>query len=54
MKIYVAAVEGLRKRKDRLKLILPPKLVEKTKFGSQLFRFVKTFVPNYGFDALLC
>ncbi len=45
------------KRKDRMKLSLPPKLVEKTSLGlgSQLlFPFVKIFIPGYAFDGLLC
>jgi prephenate dehydrogenase len=29
VKIYVAAVEALRKTEDRMKLSLPPKLMEK-------------------------
>jgi len=38
--MYVAVVEALKKRKEGMKLSLPPKLVEKV-VGSQLFRFVK-------------
>jgi hypothetical protein len=39
LKIYVEAVVALRK--EGIKLNIPPKLVEKNLFGSQLFCFVK-------------
>jgi hypothetical protein len=46
VKIYVAAVHRRSgKRKHRMKLSLPPKSVEKPKFGSQLFLFVKFSFP---------
>ncbi len=37
MKIYVAAVEAQPKAKDRMKLSLPPKLMEKTSLGPSYF-----------------
>jgi hypothetical protein len=54
VKIYVAAVEALReKRKERMNLRLPPKLVEKLVWIPGI-SFCKIFIPSYGFDALLC
>ncbi len=54
VKTYVAVVEALRKKKrHRMKLSLPPKLV-KNWFGAQLFCFVKFSFPNYALDSLLC
>ncbi len=54
MKIYVAT-EWRRsgKRKDRMKLSLPPKLVEKLVWVPVL-SFCKIFIPSYTCDALLC
>jgi hypothetical protein len=54
VKIYVAAMEALReKRKDRMKLNLPPKLVGKLVWVPVIL-FCKIFIPSYAFDALLC
>jgi hypothetical protein len=53
VKIYVAAVQALRKRKHKMKLSLWPKLVEKLVWVPVIF-FRKIFIPNYGYDALLC
>ncbi len=43
----------LGKRKHRMKLILPPKLVEKLVWVP-VISFCKIFIPSYVFDALLC
>jgi hypothetical protein len=49
VKIYVAAVEALRKkRKDRMNLSLPPKLVEKLVWIPVIFPFVKFSFPVMG------
>ncbi len=53
MKIYVTTVEVLRKKEDRMKLSLPPKLVG-TLVWVPVISFCKLFIPSYGFDALLC
>ncbi len=53
VKTYVGAVEALMKRKDRMKLSLPPKLVEKLVWVP-VISFCKVFIPSYVFDALLC
>jgi NADH:ubiquinone oxidoreductase subunit 6 (subunit J) len=53
VKIYVAAVEALMKRKDRMKLSLLPKLVEKL-IWVPVISLCKIFIPSNGFDALLC
>ncbi len=47
VKIYVPAVEALRRKKRQGVTQLPPKLVEK-------LMFCKIFIPSYAFDALLC
>jgi hypothetical protein len=52
-KIYVAAVQALRKRKYRMKLSLPPNWVEKLVWVP-VISFCKIFIPSYAFDALLC
>jgi len=45
--IYVAAVEALReKRKDRMKLSLPPKLMEKLVWVPVIL-FCKIFTPTW-------
>jgi hypothetical protein len=41
VKIYAAIVRRSGKRKEGMKLSLPPNLVEKTSLGRQIFRFVK-------------
>ncbi len=53
MKIYVAAVERSGKSRDRMKLSLPPKLVEKLDWVP-VISFCKIFIPSYVFDVLLC
>jgi len=56
VKIYVAAQQQCRrlgKRKHRMKLSLPPKLVEKLVWVP-VISFSKIFIPSYAFDALLC
>jgi hypothetical protein len=49
VKIYVAAMEA----QDRMKLSLPPKLMENL-ICIPIILFHKIFIPNYMFDALLC
>jgi hypothetical protein len=51
--MYVAAVEEIRKMKDRMKLSLPPKLVEKLVWVP-VISFCRIFILSYTFDALLC
>jgi hypothetical protein len=53
VKIYVAAVEALRKKERLLRFSLPPKLVEKLVWVP-IISFCKIFSPSYTFDALLC
>jgi hypothetical protein len=53
VKIYVAAVQALRRKKNGTKLSLPPKLVEKLVWVP-VISFCKLFIPSYAFDALLC
>jgi hypothetical protein len=54
VKIYVALVEAAQeKRKDRMKLNLSPKLVEKLVWVL-IILFCKLFIPSYMFDAVLC
>ncbi len=53
MKINIAAVEEMRKMKDRMKLSLPPKLLEKLVWVPVIV-FCKIFILSYTFDALLC
>jgi hypothetical protein len=53
VKIYVAAVQALRKRMHRMKLSLPPNWVEKLVWVP-VISFCKIFIPSYAFDALLC
>ncbi len=40
-------------KKDRMKLSLPPKLVEKLDWVP-VISFCEIFIPSYGFDVLLC
>jgi hypothetical protein len=49
--IYVTAVEALRKKKkkDRMKLSLSPKLVEKLVWVPVIW-FCQIFIPSYTFD----
>jgi hypothetical protein len=52
VKIYVAAVEALRKNeKHRIKLSLPPKLVENL-VCVPIIWFCKIFIPSFPFDGL--
>jgi hypothetical protein len=53
VKIYVAADEVLRKRKNKMKLNLQPKLVGKL-IWVPVILLLKIFIPSYVFDALLC
>jgi hypothetical protein len=53
VKIYVAAVEALRKKERQMKLSLPPKLLEKLVWVS-VISLCKIFIPSSVFDALLC
>jgi hypothetical protein len=53
VKIYVAAVRRSGKGKERMKLSLPPKLVEKLVWVP-VISFCRIFIPTYKFDALLC
>jgi hypothetical protein len=43
----------MRKMKDRMKLSLPPKLLEKLVWVPVIV-FCKIFILSYTFDALLC
>jgi hypothetical protein len=43
-----------RKRKDKMKLSLPPKLVEKLVWVPVVLLCKIFFIPRYAFDALLC
>jgi hypothetical protein len=54
VKIYVATVKWRRsgKRKDKIKLNLPPKLVEKLVWVP-VISSCKVFIPSYVFDVLL-
>jgi hypothetical protein len=47
LEIYVATVEALRQKKDRMNLSLPPILIGKLVWVPFIF------IPNYVFDALL-
>jgi hypothetical protein len=54
VKIYVAPdVVAQEKGNTAWNSVYHPNLW-KNQFGSQLFPFVKNFIPNYAFDALLC
>jgi hypothetical protein len=44
----VGALEALMKRKDRMKLSLPPKLVERL-FWVPVISFCKVFIPSYAY-----
>jgi hypothetical protein len=50
--MYIEAVEALRKRKDRMKLSLPSKMVEKLVWVP-VTSFSKVVIPNYTSDGLL-
>jgi hypothetical protein len=47
VKIYVAGVKRSGKRREGMKLSLPPKLVEKLVWGPS---FVKNFIPSQAFE----
>jgi hypothetical protein len=53
VKIHVAVVDASVKRKDGMKLSLPPKFMGKLAWVP-VISFCKTFLPSYTFDALLC
>jgi hypothetical protein len=54
VKIYVVAVEALKKKeRGGMKLSLPPKVAEKLVWVP-VISFFKNFIPSYAFDALLC
>jgi hypothetical protein len=54
VKIYVAAQwRRSGTSKERMKLSLPPKLVEKL-VCVPVISFCKIFIPGYAFDALFC
>jgi len=54
MKKYVIVVEAFQKKEfDRMKLSLPPKLVENL-IWVPFILFCKIYIPSYAFDALLC
>jgi len=53
VKIYVAAMQALRKKETQMKLSFPPKSVEKLVWVPGI-SFYKIFIPNHAFDALLC
>jgi hypothetical protein len=50
VKLYVVAVEALKKKKDRIKLSLLPKLLEKLVWVP-VISFCKIFIPSSAFDA---
>ncbi len=50
MKIYVVAAEAFKKKKDRMKLSLLPKLLEKLVWAP-VISFGKIFIPSSAFDA---
>jgi hypothetical protein len=54
MKIYVTAVEALRKKIRQAETRFITKIGEKTTLGPSYFLFWKIFIPSYAFDALLC
>jgi hypothetical protein len=53
VKIYVAAVQGLRKKETQDETQFTTKLVEKL-LWVPIISFCKIFIPSYVFDALLC
>ncbi len=53
MKIYVGAVEALRKKERGDETQFTTKFGGKTSLGPSYFVF-KNFIPSYAFDALLC
>ncbi len=53
MKIYVAAVEALRKKERQDETQFTAKIGGKTNLGPSYF-ISKIFIPSYTFDALLC
>ncbi len=52
MKIYVGAVEALKKKERGEETQLTTKFGGKTNLGPNYF-VLKNFIPNYAFDALL-
>jgi len=52
MEKCVAVVGALRKRKHKMKLNLPPKMLEKP-VEVPVISFCKIFITSYAFDALL-
>ncbi len=53
MKIYVTAVESLRKKERGDETQFTPKLMENLVWVP-VISFCKIFIPSYGLDALLC
>ncbi len=53
MKIYVAAVEALRKKERGDEIQFTTKIGGKTSLGPSYF-VLQNFIPSYTFDALLC
>ncbi len=53
MKIYVAAVEVLRKKERKDETVYAPKLVEKLACGP-VTAYCKIFILSYAIDGLLC
>jgi hypothetical protein len=53
MEIYAEVWRHSRKRKDAMKLNLPPKLVENL-IWNPVISFCKISIPSYTFNALLC
>jgi hypothetical protein len=55
MKIYVAAVEALGRKKEKQdETQFTTKIGGKTSLGPSYISFSKIFIPSYAFDALLC
>ncbi len=53
LKIYLTAVGAFKRRKDRMKLSLPPKLVEKLVWVPVIL-FCKIFVTSYVLMPSIC
>jgi hypothetical protein len=55
LKLYVAAVQALRKKETQDETQFTTKTGRKTSLGPSYFLSLKKqFIPNYAFDALLC
>jgi hypothetical protein len=54
VKIYVGAVEALRKKEGQEETQFITKIDGKKLVWVLVISFCKIFIPNYAFDALLC